>query len=153
MTKKNVTGVDICGSMTSLKPFKNMIGEMGHFGGYVLLLWGSSGGPEGPRWGNYPSQMLMSQYDEEKRGWCGYQQLHGITLLKRVKAQKMVFFRKYHSIVKNQICIGNDKIEKTKTYKPFELCKEKTYVLKNAKFLFCWPEWFLTISPDFWADF
>ena len=53
--------------------------ENGSFWGYVWLFWGCGGGPEGPGWGNYPSQMWMSKYDKEKFGWCGYLWLHDIT--------------------------------------------------------------------------
>ena len=54
---------------------------MGHFGGYVWLFWGCGGGPAGPGWGNYPSQMWMSYYVKEKCGWCGDLWLHDITLV------------------------------------------------------------------------
>ena len=33
--KENVAGVGICGSMTSVKPFEDMLGKMLHFGEYV----------------------------------------------------------------------------------------------------------------------
>ena len=35
MMKENVAGVGICGSMTSVKPFEDMLGKMLHFGEYV----------------------------------------------------------------------------------------------------------------------
>ena len=50
-----------------------------------------------------------------------------------MKAQEMVFFKKYLSIVKKEFCIGNDKTKKTKTYKPFELCKEKNVCSQKCK--------------------
>ena len=57
-----------------------MPGKMGHFGGYLWLFWGCGGVPSGPGWGNDPSQMYMSEYDEEKCDWCGYLWWHDITL-------------------------------------------------------------------------
>ena len=42
--KKNVAGGGICGCITSLKLFENMMTKMSHFGGYVWLFWGSDGG-------------------------------------------------------------------------------------------------------------
>ena len=57
-----------------------MIGKMDNFGGYVWLFWGCGVGPEGPGWGNYPTQIWISYYDEYKCGWCGYLWLHDITL-------------------------------------------------------------------------
>ena len=57
--------------------FENMIGKTGHLGGYVWLLSGCGGGPVGPGWGNYPFQMWMCYYDEEKCSRHGYSWLHG----------------------------------------------------------------------------
>ena len=37
------------------------------------------GAPVGPGWRNYPSQMGITYYDEEKYGWCGFLWLHDIT--------------------------------------------------------------------------
>jgi len=54
---------------------------MGLFGGYVWLFCGFGGGPEGLRWGKYPSQIWMSWYDEERCGWCGYLWVHDITFM------------------------------------------------------------------------
>ena len=80
MMKKDVADVDICGCMTSPSWLENMIRKICLFKGYLWLLWDSGGGTEGPEWGNYLSRMLMSSYDEENCGWCGYLWLLDITV-------------------------------------------------------------------------
>ena len=68
-----------------------MIGNMGLFGGYVWLFCGFGVGPEG----NYPSQIWMSLYDEERCGWCGYLWVHDITFMVGNMIRKMRHFEGY----------------------------------------------------------
>ena len=54
---KNCNRHDVTTVTRNRGPFENMLGKMGHFGGYFWLFWGCGGGPLGPGWGNNPTQM------------------------------------------------------------------------------------------------
>ena len=76
--KKNVSGVGICGCLTSLVWKHNR--ENGSFWGVSLAVLGLWWGPRGPWMGKSPLPDV-DEYAEEKCCWCGYLWLHDITLI------------------------------------------------------------------------
>ena len=78
MMKKNVSGVGICGCLTSLVWKHNR--ENGSFWGVCLAVLGLWWGPRGPWMGKSPLPDV-DEYVEEKCCWCGYLWLHDITLI------------------------------------------------------------------------